>query len=341
MNGRSRRTPSLVAVVAAGALATALLPALGGADTAPGLRARAGSLGRSEQGALLELYALESSLGRAQRLAENLRACSTALAERAAAARRSAVLVRDSLALSHGRVATAVRRLYVEGDADPIAVLLGATSLDEALAGLESLERATDRNRQLVSDLGLQLKRLRAVEERLAARRAALANSLAAAEPAERELGQRVTAKRSYLSALRRERSLTHERVAALELRAQAAERASTRLAAAAVASAPVDKPPLRVDAPGAAGTRTLVVDAVAYHLPGRTASGLPVGPGVVAVDPSVIPLGTRMYVPGYGPAMAADVGSAIKGALIDLWFPTTAQARAWGRRTVTITLYP
>ncbi len=251
------------------------------------------------------------------------------------------MIVRDSLALSHGRVATAVRRLYVEGDADPIAVLLGATSLDEALAGLESLERATDRNRQLVSDLGLQLKRLRAVEDRLAARRAALADSLAAAEAAERALGQRVTAKRSYLSALRRERALTHERVAALELRAQAAERASTRLAAAAVASAPVDKPPLRVDAPGAAGTRTLVVDAVAYHLPGRTASGLPVGPGVVAVDPSVIPLGTRMYVPGYGPAIAADVGSAIKGALIDLWFPTTAQARAWGRRTVTITLYP
>ena len=91
VNGRSRRTPSLVAVVAAGALATALLPALGGADTAPGLRARAESLGRSEQGALLELYALESSLGRAQRQAENLRSSSTALAERAAAARRSAV----------------------------------------------------------------------------------------------------------------------------------------------------------------------------------------------------------------------------------------------------------
>ena len=54
-----------------------------------------------------------------------------------------------------------------------------------------------------------------------------------------------------------------------------------------------------------------------------------------------MIPLGTRMYVPGYGPAIAADDGSANKGTLIDLWFPTTAQARAWGRRTVTITLYP
>jgi 3D (Asp-Asp-Asp) domain-containing protein len=82
------------------------------------------------------------------------------------------------------------------------------------------------------------------------------------------------------------------------------------------------------------------VVDTVAYHLPGRTASGLPVGVGVIAVDPTVIPLGTRLFVPGYGPAVAADVGSAIKGNIIDLWMPSTAAARAWGRRTVTITIY-
>ena len=82
-----------------------------------------------------------------------------------------------------------------------------------------------------------------------------------------------------------------------------------------------------------------MTVDAVGYSLPGYTASGLPVGHGIVAVDPSVIPLGTRMVVPGYGEAVAADTGSAVRGALIDLWFPTVAAARAWGRRTVTITL--
>ena len=64
---------------------------------------------------------------------------------------------------------------------------------------------------------------------------------------------------------------------------------------------------------------------------PGNTASGLPVGVGVIAVDPSVIPLGTRVFVPGYGPAVAADVGSAIKGNIIDLWMPTTAQALRLG----------
>jgi 3D (Asp-Asp-Asp) domain-containing protein len=83
-----------------------------------------------------------------------------------------------------------------------------------------------------------------------------------------------------------------------------------------------------------------MTVDAVAYHLPGRTASGLPCARGVVAVDPKLISLGTSMYVPGYGKAIAADVGTAIKGRIIDLWMPTDAGARKWGRRTVTITIY-
>jgi 3D (Asp-Asp-Asp) domain-containing protein len=83
-----------------------------------------------------------------------------------------------------------------------------------------------------------------------------------------------------------------------------------------------------------------LTVDAVAYHLPGKTALGVAVQKGVVAVDPRLIPLGTKLHVPGYGPGLAADVGYAIRGRIIDLWFPSTERARAWGRRTVTITVY-
>jgi 3D (Asp-Asp-Asp) domain-containing protein len=90
--------------------------------------------------------------------------------------------------------------------------------------------------------------------------------------------------------------------------------------------------------APTAAGN-TITVSATGYSLSGRTASGLPVGWGVAAVDPSVIPLGTHMSIPGYGEAVAADTGGAIVGSRIDLWFPTVPQAKAWGRRTVTITL--
>ncbi len=74
-------------------------------------------------------------------------------------------------------------------------------------------------------------------------------------------------------------------------------------------------------------------------HPQGTTASGIPVGPGIVAVDPSVIPLGTKLYIPGYGKGVAADVGGGIKGAIIDLWYATYAQCAKWGRRTVTITI--
>ena len=81
-------------------------------------------------------------------------------------------------------------------------------------------------------------------------------------------------------------------------------------------------------------------MSATGYALGGRTSTGLPVGWGVAAVDPSVIPLGTHMTVPGYGEAVAADIGGAIHGAVVDLWFPTVAQANAWGRRAVTVVLH-
>jgi 3D (Asp-Asp-Asp) domain-containing protein len=83
-----------------------------------------------------------------------------------------------------------------------------------------------------------------------------------------------------------------------------------------------------------------MTVEVTAYSLPGTTATGLPVGWGVVAVDPTVIPLGSRMTIPGYGEGIAADTGSAVKGNVIDVWMPTHEQALAWGRRTLTITIH-
>lgn len=65
----------------------------------------------------------------------------------------------------------------------------------------------------------------------------------------------------------------------------------------------------------------------------GISALGLPAGYGIVAVDPRVIPLGTRLYVEGYGYAIAADVGGDIKGKRIDLCFPDRKDALIFGRR--------
>ncbi|OGH55668.1 MAG: hypothetical protein A3G34_01200 [Candidatus Lindowbacteria bacterium RIFCSPLOWO2_12_FULL_62_27] len=71
----------------------------------------------------------------------------------------------------------------------------------------------------------------------------------------------------------------------------------------------------------------------------GITAIGLKAGYGVAAVDPRVIPLGSRIFVEGYGYAIACDVGGAIRGRKIDLCFDTHEEARAYGRRPVRVHL--
>lgn len=76
-----------------------------------------------------------------------------------------------------------------------------------------------------------------------------------------------------------------------------------------------------------------------AYCLQGRTASGTYVHPGSVAVDPKVIRMGSRMYIPGYGNGHAEDTGSAVKGNHIDVWMRSCSAAMR-STRYVTITVY-
>lgn len=71
----------------------------------------------------------------------------------------------------------------------------------------------------------------------------------------------------------------------------------------------------------------------------GITATGHRAGPGIIAVDPRVIPLGTRLFVEGYGYGRALDVGGAIKGNRVDVCYNSVPQARRWGRRTVRVYL--
>ncbi|MGM0365643.1 MAG: 3D domain-containing protein [Actinomycetota bacterium] len=71
----------------------------------------------------------------------------------------------------------------------------------------------------------------------------------------------------------------------------------------------------------------------------GITAIGLRVRKGIVAVDPKVIPLGTKLYIPGYGEAFAGDTGGRIKGNRIDLAFESLAECYRFGRRKIRVYL--
>jgi len=102
-----------------------------------------------------------------------------------------------------------------------------------------------------------------------------------------------------------------------------------------------------RVAAQGIAGAMRLAGSALhmiataytasCYGCSGITASGVRAGFGIIAVDPRVIPLGTKLFIPGYGRAIAGDTGGAIVGNRIDLGFNSNGEAMQWGNRPVTV----
>lgn len=88
--------------------------------------------------------------------------------------------------------------------------------------------------------------------------------------------------------------------------------------------------------------SRSMIMNASAYSAydPGNshyTFGGSWLRKGLVAVDPTVIPLGTRLFIPGYGYAVADDIGGAIKGNKIDIAFDTHGEAMQFGRQRITV----
>lgn len=87
----------------------------------------------------------------------------------------------------------------------------------------------------------------------------------------------------------------------------------------------------------GKSYSRKLVVKAYSYTGGGRTAMGTKARVGEIAVDPKVIPLGSRVYIEGVGARIAEDTGGNIKGNTIDIYMNSASECRKWGVRTVTI----
>ncbi|SFH55947.1 3D domain-containing protein [Pisciglobus halotolerans] len=209
-------------------------------------------------------------------------------------------------------------------------------ALDKQVAGLQ---KTMDENQALLNELDKQ----RATEEkRIADAKAAAekaAQEKAAAEKAKQEkvVAQQVSkkekqqaepAKQETKVAAKEEKETTSSSTPAKKEKPQATEKAKEE----------TDKKE------SSSSAKTIVVSATGYStkeagLSTHTATGIDLtkNPRVIAVDPSVIPLGSKVEIPGYGVAIAGDTGGAIKGNRIDVHFPTVQQAMNWGRKTVTI----
>ena len=308
------------------------MPAVPGAAPIPSiakLNAQQHSIEQQKRSAVLSLYSLDSRLAASQHRLDLLLGEEASLrAERTSLATQLRV-ARTGARVSQQRLAQRLRELYDHAGMGAVDVLFGATSLTDALNQLDSLDHVTSLDSQILTQLRSAEVRVLRTKRQLAAREATLQNAIRSAAAETRSIG-RVRAERSaYIGHL----SYRQAQIASLDAQARAATekaRQLTQSSPAAVVARLV---------PAGSGNAVTVV-STGYCLTGSTATGIPVGWGVAAVDPRVIPLGTHLTIPGYGEAVAADTGGAIIGDRIDLWFPSCGQAGGWGSRSVTIAFH-
>jgi 3D (Asp-Asp-Asp) domain-containing protein len=316
------------------------------ADSMPKLQANGHDLAARAHAALLELYALDSRVERARARLDALRAHAAELALERATALRELAAARRTVSMAQTQLAIQLRALYEHEQPSFVSVLLSAGSLDVAVQAFDDLTRAAGSTGFVLQQAQTAAGDVARLSRRLRARTSQIARLERRAAANETALERAQADRQGLINRLRSQQELNAEQIAQVQSQAGAAvatahtatlEATTTASAVSCGAQAPLLTNPAA--GPGSASP-TLIVSSTGYSLPGSTAIGLPVARGIVAVDPTVIPLGTRLTIPGYGEGIAADTGSAVRGYDIDLWFPTLKEARAWGRQTVTVTLH-
>jgi cystine transport system substrate-binding protein len=307
------------------------------------LSAHRSQLERRSRSALLELYSIETRLERAKTQVALLDVQKARLERESAATRTSLHLARRTIVATQRTLANRARAIYESGDANnTLAIMLGAETVDDAVTRLENIEQIVNQQNSMLRLAQRAQTKLLHLKAELARRKAALNRLHSAAEASVQSLEAARSTRANTIHRLSSERALTSRQLTNL----------STQATRAATTSINTESQPTSTSTTTTTSATTshssggsvakgeqLTVSATCYCLRGSTASGLPVGPGIMATDPSVIPLGTRAYVPGYGNAVAADTGSAVTGLTIDLWVADCAKASAYGRQTLTITI--
>jgi 3D (Asp-Asp-Asp) domain-containing protein len=329
-----------LAVLATTALGATLASA-GPAETVSELERQARAL-RSENAALAAgsrsaqagLAAIEARLAQTRAELASFRARAGVVRSRRRAVNAELRVARSSLRSVRVALARRLQALYERGEPDALAIILGAGSLQGALDAVETMDLAARQDEKLLVHAQRATRRLARLNRALAGRQRELAQLAAARAAAAESLAAARAERLRAIAAMQSASTSNSNRIDSLE------QQARTLSSTSAPAPAVVPGAPRISAGPASSGVHQLTVVATGYALTGTTSSGRPVGWGAVAVDPSVIPLGSRLSVPGYGLGVASDTGGAIQGSRIDLWFPSVAEAHGWGSRVITITVY-
>lgn len=253
-------------------------------------------------------------------------------------------------------MAKQMRQLQVENiDASFLSTIISSDNLSDMITRVISLQTYRKMQNEKVEQLEQTKTDLTKLKARLQTQQTQL-------EKNEQEYDKESADLETKMAGLKTQIADNQAQITALSS-SKAAEEKRQADAAAREAAKTVAEPKAPSDLPSAqqpivkpnddhaqdttASDKSMTVTTTGYSSDGAdgmtpghiTATGIDlwVNPMCVAVDPSVIPLGSMVEVPGYGIAIAGDTGGAIKGYKVDLHFKTTKEAINWGRRTVTI----
>src|SRR5438034_1581176 len=280
------RGPALIKArllaIGACAVISGAVAAAGGAETPATVQQRAAALRHANTAiaarshtALLGLYSLDSQLGRAEARLAALQAEAARIARAREAVRHRLGVASHDLQISQRQLALRLHSLYEQPGQDPLAIILGAQSLDEAITSLDDLNRAAQQNNRVAAESQRAQISLAALAGKLRRQDAQVSGLAASAAQSASSLSAAIAARKSFVSTLASRQRLNLSQISSLEAQASLSVAKSQALATESVAAAPV---PTVISAPALGGGRTITVQTTGYSLPGTTASGIPVG---------------------------------------------------------------
>ncbi|MBW9157927.1 MULTISPECIES: 3D domain-containing protein [Clostridium] len=239
------------------------------------------------------------------------------------------------------------RAMYINSVDSYLEVLLASTSFSDLISRVDTLERIIEYDKNLIAKIEEQRTSIIKHKDTLTNENNKLSalktnneiilTKLSKDIKEHKVLLSNVTKKETKLIADKNAKELAAAKILK-ELEAIKTATMSRQLASSKSSTSNSDAIPIDLSKP----TNYFIIQSTAYSMGGFTSSGSrttrnPNGYSTIAVDPSVIPMGSKVYIEGYGYAIASDTGSAIKGSIIDVFFNTEAEVLNWGRRNVRI----
>jgi len=301
------------------------------------LEARSQELGSDYQQALSDLVAVDSEVTRYSSQIDDTNQRRADIQASIAAEQSRLDEYQAQLSDREGALEKRLRSSYKSNEVSYLEVVMGAGDFSDFLNRVDMVNLIADEDRQLIESIEDAKNGLQNEINSLSDMQNQLAGTIEELSAAQSNLIDAQARQQGFVSSLQSQKLATDGQLAQMQAEAASIEARMNQIQQEADSSA--DSGGSWSDSPPAGGGASFTVESTAYCLGGTTATGMPVGRGIIAVDPSVIPLGSRVHVSGYGDAIAADTGGAIQGNIIDVWLPC-GEAYSWGRRSVTITVY-